>query len=127
MIKKIAALLIVSFLVVTSGMAGSYQCTFTQKKSYSNWEDTTPNKIRSVNMKVVYRVSGNDLLTLPAGTSTTYAARFTRKSLDRNGNLYLWFRSNIGYSYGLSEDMSHVLEATPSGKTILLGSCRPIY
>ena len=118
--------LLLILLANTILMANSYECRFTQKNSYSNWKDTTPNKIQNVNMKVVYRVTGNELLTLPSGTNTTYIAHFTRKTLDRNGKLYYWFRSDIGYIYALSEDMSRALEITPSGKTVLRATCRPM-
>ena len=126
MFKEIVSVFIFSLLLGTSVMANAYECRFVQKNSYSNWKDTTPNKTQNINMKVIYRITGNELLTLPSGTSTTYVAHFTRKSLDRNGRLYYWFRSNIGYVYALSEDMSQALEITPSGKTVLHANCRPM-
>ena len=114
-------------IVGTLAMANSYECRFTEKVSYSGHNDQTPNKTQKVNMKVIYRVSGNDLLTRPAGTNTTYSARFTSKHLDRRGELYYFFRSNIGYLYALSDDMSYALEVTPSGKTVLHAHCTSIY
>ena len=114
-------------LVGTYSMANSYECRFTEKVSYSGHTDKTPNKTQKVNMRVIYRVSGNDLLTRPAGTNTTYPARFTSKHLDRKGDLYYFFRSSTGYFYALSEDMSEAIEVTPSGKTVLHAYCTPIY
>lgn len=105
----------------------SYRCTFTKKISYSSRHDKTPNRVRYVNMHVIYRVDGKDLLTRPAGVDRTFSAHLRGKSLDRFGNLYYIYESDIGYMYGLSEDRSDVIEETPSGKTVLYGHCRPIY
>ncbi len=106
----------------------SYECTFTKKFSYSNWQDNTPNKTSNVNLKVIYRITGNELLTRPKGQSRTYSAYFQRKDLDKNGKLSYMFKANNGYVYFITEGMSSVIELTPSGKTGLMAyNCRPLY
>jgi len=107
--------------------AGSYKCYFTKKVSYSSMRDKSPNRTKSVNMKVIYRVVGNELLTRPQGVNKTYSAWLSGKVLDRFGDLYYVYKSNTGYTYGLSEDRSEAIEMTPSGKTVLYAHCKPIY
>lgn len=124
--------LLLNMLVVTIGVmplsAGlSYDCVFTKKVSYSSKRDTTPNRVRRVHMGVIYRVVGDELLTRPDGVRRTYSATLQGKWLDRFGDLYYIYKSRTGYLYGLSEDRSEAIEMTPSGKTVLYGSCTPLY
>ena len=121
-------LLLLSLIASSTLFAGvSYKCVFTKKVSYSGFYDKTPNQIRHVHMGVIYRVDGKDLLTKPDKVNRTYTARLKGKVLDRFGNLYYVFRSDTGYSYGLSEDKREAIEITPSGKTVLYGKCHPLY
>lgn len=105
----------------------SYRCTFDKKVSYSSMRDRTPNRVRYVNMHVIYHIDGRELLTRPTGVNETFSAWLQGKWLDRFGDLYYIYKSNIGYMYGLTEDRRHVIEMTPSGKTVLKGYCIPLY
>ncbi len=105
--------------------ANSYMCHFTKKISYSGKWDKTPNRIRRVNLKVIYRVVGDELLTRPVGVDRTFSAYSTGKYLGRDGTLYFAFESNIGYMYAISEDFDRAVEMTPSGKTVLEAYCYP--
>ena len=122
--KSIAILIFVSFAIYTLN-AGSYMCHFTKKISYSSKRDKTPNRIRKVNLKVIYRVVGDELLTKPVGVDRTYNAYSVGKFLDRDGTLYFAFESNKGYMYAITEDFKRAIEMTPSGKTVLKAYCYP--
>jgi len=124
--------LVISLLFIGLGVAPlsaglSYDCVFTKKVSYSSKRDTTPNRIRRVRMGVIYRVVGDELLTRPDGVSRTYSATLRGKWLDRYGDLYYIYKSRTGYLYGLSEGRTEAIEMTPSGKTVLYGTCTPLY
>ena len=121
------SLLFITLLTSASFADMSYDCLFTKKVSYSSMRDTTPNRTRFVSMGVIYRVVGNELLTRPDGVSRTYSARLRGKWLDRYGDLYYIYKSRTGYTYGFSEDRRDVIEMTPSGKTVLYGTCEPIF
>ncbi len=123
--KKSLAILIFATLAFNTLNAGSYMCHFTKKISYSSMRDKTPNRIKRVNMKVIYRVVGNELLTKPVGVDRTFSAYSTGKFLDRYGDLYFAFESNKGYIYAISEDFKRAIEMTPSGKTVLKAYCYP--
>jgi signal peptidase I len=120
--------IVVLALISTAANADfSYDCLFTKKVSYSSMRDTTPNRIRHVSMGVIYRVVGDELLTRPDGVHRTYSARLRGKWLDRFGDLYYIYKSRSGYTYGFSADRRDVIEMTASGKTVLYGTCEPIY
>jgi signal peptidase I len=125
---KISTILLISSILFSGiATAKSYECHFTKKISYSSYRDQTPNRIRHVSMYVIYRIVGDELLTRPDGVDKTYSADYIGKWLARDGDLYYQYKSNIGYTYALSEDMSQAIEMTPSGKTVLKGYCHPMY
>jgi len=121
--KQLAKVFFLSSIGLTLLFSGSYECHFTKKISYSSKRDRTPNKIRRVSMWVIYRVVGDELLTRPDGVNRTYTAYSSGKFLGRDGTLYYGYTSRTGYVYAISEDMSQVMEMTPSGKTVLTGYC----
>ena len=124
--KALSKIIFAISIGVTVLFSGSYECHFTKRISYSSRRDQTPNRIKRVSMWVIYRVVGDELLTKPEGVDRTYSAYATGKFLARDGTLYYGYESNIGYIYAISEDMSKVMEMTPSGKTVLTGYCHPM-